>query len=173
MSSKRERRGLEDHLRPHEVTIVELDGVVPGYTRWSGIGGIIGIVVALTMPRVLDMSFVVGLLAIVAVLVVAFGGIYLGVGRPLGRRAQPPLSGPYVSLILTDLRLLLFDRALSAEEPVLVEITDLADVGAVRYEGAGPLKPQRLGYAIGSTEHREFEFPRSEPVKKFVKALEV
>lgn len=172
MSSKRERRGLEDHLWPHEATIVELDGVVPGYTQWSAIGGVIGIVVALTIPRVLDTSFVVGLLAIVAVLVVAFGGVYLGAGRRLGRRAEPPLSGPYMSLILTDSRLLLFDRALTAEQPILVEVNDLAQVGSVRYERAGSLTPQRLSYAIGRTEHREYEFPRSEPVKRFVEAFE-
>lgn len=172
MSSKRERRGLEDHLCPNEKTIVELDGVVPGYTRWSGIGGIIGIVVALTIPRVLNTTFLVGLLVIVAVLVVAFGGVYLGMGRRLGRRAEPPLSGPYISLILTDSRLLLFDRALTAEQPLLVEVNDLAQVGAVRYERAGALTPQRLSYAIGGTEHRMFEFPRSEPVKKLVEAFE-
>lgn len=172
MSRRRERHGLENHLRPGEQPIVELDGVVPGYTQWSGIGGIIGILVALAMPRVFDMSFVVGLLAIVAVLVVAFGGVYLGAGRPLGRRAKPPLSGPYVSLILTESRLLLFDRALTAEQPILVEATDLAQVGAVRYEGAGALTPQRLGYAIGGSDHREFEFPRSEPVNRFVAEFE-
>ena len=171
MSNKRERRGLEDHLLPNEETIVELDGVVPGYTRWSSLGGIIGIVVALTVPRVFDMTLVAGLLAIVAVLVVAFGGIYLGAGRPLGRRSTPPLSGPYVSLLLTDSRLLLFDRALTAQQPVLVEVADLGQVGAMRYERAGLLTPQRLGYAIG-TEHREFEFPRSEPVKRLVATFE-
>ncbi len=171
MSSKRERRGLADHLLPDEETIVELDGVVPGYTQWSSLGGLIGIVAALTVPRVFNMTFGVGLLAIVAVLVVAFGGIYLGAGRPLGRRSQPPLSGPYVSLVLTDSRLLLFDRALTAQQPLLVEVTDVAQLGAVRYERAGPLTPQRLGYAIG-TERREFEFPRSEPVKGFVAAFE-
>ena len=172
MSNKRERRGLEDHLRPDEQTVVELDGVVPGYTRWSGVGGVIGILVALSVPRVFDLGFVVGLVVIIAVLLVAFGAIYYGAGRPLGRRAQPPLSGPYVSLVLTDSRLLLFDRALTASEPVLVEVADLNQVGAVRYDGAGPLQPQRLGYAIGSVEHREFEFPRSEPVKKFVAVFE-
>jgi hypothetical protein len=172
MSGKRERRGLEDHLRPDEATIVELDGVVPGYTRWSAVGGVVGILVALTLPRVLEVPFVVGLLVIVGVLLLTFGMVYFGAGRPLGQRARPPMSGPYVSLILTDSRLLLFDRALSAEQPVLVEATDAKQVGAVRYSGAGPLQPQRLSYAIGGAEHRNFEFARSEPVKKFVAAFE-
>jgi uncharacterized membrane protein len=152
--------------------IVELDGVVPGYTRWSTIGGVIGILVALTVPRVFQMSFVAGLIVIVAILLLTFGAIYYGAGRPLGQRATPPMSGPYVSVILTDMRLLLFDRALSAEQPVLVEATDVKQVGAVRYAGAGPLKPQRLSYAIGGTEHRSFEFARSEPVRKLVEAFE-
>jgi hypothetical protein len=171
MSSKRERRGPADHLHPGEETIVELDGVVPGYTRWSSIGGVVGIVVALTLPRVLDMPFWVGVLAIVVALLVTFGAIYYGVGRPLGQRSSPPLAGPYVSLILTGDRLLLLDRALTANEPILVEAVPRGEVGAVTYAGAGLLKPQRLGYAVG-TDRREFEFPRSEPVKKFVAALE-
>ncbi len=172
MSNKRERRGLEDHLRPNETMVVELDGVVPGYTRWSGIGGVVGILVALTVPRVLDMPFVFGLIVIVGILLLTFAAVYFGAGRPLGRRAAPPMSGPYVSLILTDSRLLLFDRALSAEQPVLVETTDLHQVGAVRYSGSGPLRPQRLSYAIGGAESRSFEFARSEPVKKLVAVFE-
>lgn len=169
--SRRERRGVEDHLRPNEERVVELDGVVPGYTRWSTIGGIVGIVVALTLPRILDIGFLLGLVVIVAVFLVTFGAVYYGVGRPLGQRATPPLSGPYVSLILTDSRLLLLDRALNADEPILVEDVPRGEVSAVSYSGAGLLKPQRLGYAVG-TDHREFEFPRSEPVKKLVSAFE-
>jgi hypothetical protein len=172
MSSKRERRGVEDHLRPNEDRVVELDGVVPGYTQWSTIGGIVGIVVALTLPRVLRIGFLLGVVVIVAVLLLTFGAVYYGAGRPLGQRATPPLSGPYMTLILTDSRLLLFDRSLNANEPILVEDVPRREVGAVRYDGAGLLQPQRLGYAVAA-DHREFEFPRSEPVKKFVAAFEV
>ena len=105
-------------------------------------------------------------------MLVAFVGIYYGAGRPLGKRSQPPLSGPYVSLVLTDSRLLLLDRALAAEQPVLVEAIDRDQVAEVRHTGAGPLRPQRLSYSIGHGEHRDFEFARSEPVKSFVAAVE-
>ncbi|MDJ0924629.1 MAG: hypothetical protein QNJ77_08710 [Acidimicrobiia bacterium] len=171
MRRRRETSGIEDAIRPDETIVVELDGVVRGYTRWSGIGGVAGIVTALTVPRVFDLVFVAGLAAIVAVLIIAFLAVYYGAGRPLAARNEPPLSGPYLSLILTDSRVLLFDRALTLESPALVESTDIDDVGTIRYGSAGPLVPQRLGFVIRGVEHREYEFARAEPVKRFVEAF--
>lgn len=169
--SRREHRDVEVHIRPDETVVVELDGVVPGFTRWSTIGGIIGIVVALTAPRVINLPFLAGMLVIVVVLLATFAIIYYAVGRPLAGKCTPPMSSPYLSLVLTDKRLLVLDRDLSADQPELKESTSIDQVGGVRYEGAGPLSPQRLRYVVSGAEHRIFEFSRSEPVKKLVAAL--
>ncbi|MEA2002403.1 MAG: hypothetical protein U9N84_11055 [Actinomycetota bacterium] len=167
----RKRRGSElvgDQLEPGESMIVQLNGVVAGFTRWSGLGGIVGIVVALSVPRLLDLPFMLGMLSIVVVLGLVFTTIYFVVGRPLAQRNDPPLNSPYLVLVLTDRRVLLLDRALGADLPDLVESTNTQDVSTIRYGKAGPLVPQRLGFVINGTERREFEFPRSEPVKTFV-----
>lgn len=145
-----------------------LDGVVAGYTRWSGLGGIVGVIVALTVPRILNMGFALGALAIVAVLIAVFALVYVGVGRPLARRNDPPLQGPYLTLHLTNRRVLLLDRPLGDETPTLVESTDSNEISTVRYGGAGLLVPQRLGFVIRGTARREFEFPRSQSVQEFV-----
>ena len=170
--SKRPPRAELDHLmRPDEVIVVSLNGVVTGFTRWSGLGGVAGIVAALTVPRVLGLSFVLGAIAIVVVLAVAFLLIYFGAGRPLARRNEPPLSGPYLTLVLTDRRVLLLDRDLGSDEPTLVEDIEVRKVSTVRYGKAGALVPQRLGYVIDGNGRREYEFPRAEPVRKFVNAF--
>lgn len=154
-------------LEAGEDLSVALNGVVKGYTRWSGLGGIVGIVVALTVPRVFELSFVLGAVSIVVVLGLAFAAIYYGAGRPLGRRNDPPLRGPYLTVALTNRRVLLLDRDLGSDQPELVEGVDLHQVSTVRYGKAGALVPQRLGYVIDGRGRREFEFPRSEPVRKF------
>ena len=169
--SRREHRDVEVHVRPDESVVVELDGVVPGFTRWSTIGGIIGIFVALLVPRMIAMPFLAGILVIVAVLLATFGAIYYLVGRPMAARCTPPMSGPYLSLVLTDQRLLVLDRALSSDQPELKESTPLEQIGSVEYEGAGPLSPQRLQYVVDGTEHRAFEFSRSESVRELVEAF--
>ncbi len=166
--SRIEKSG-KDPLWPNEQTIVELDGVVPGYTRWSGLGGIVGIVTALTIPRVLNLGFVVGVISIVAVITIVFLLIYYVIGSRLAAGSRPPTESPYVTLLLTDRRVLLFDRGLGAEDPKLVEEALLTNVSTIRYGSAGPLVPQRLGYVISGSERREFEFPRAQPVKKFVR----
>lgn len=168
MSRKPSRGELDHVLQPSETVVVSLNGVVKGFTRLSGLGGIIGIVAALTVPRVLDLPFVIGALTIVAVLGLVFLLIYYGAGRPQARRHEPPLSGPYLSLVLTNSRVLLMDRDLGSDQAELAESVDLRQVSAVRYGKAGALVPQRLGFVIDGTGRREYEFPRSEPVKKFV-----
>lgn len=158
-------------LEAGETVVVELNGAIPGFTRWSGVGGIIGIVIALSVPRLLDLSFLVGALVIVAVMALVFFIVYSLVGKPLAARNKPPMSSPYLALVLTNRRVALFDRALGADAPVLVEIISAEDVSTFRYVGARPLAPQRLGFVIRGTEHREYEFPRSEPVRRFVDAF--
>lgn len=155
-------------LQDGETVVVALDGVVNGYTRWSGLGGIVGIVTALTVPRVLSLSFLPGAVAIVGVLLMAFGIVYAGAGRPLAKRHDPPLQSPYLRLVLTDQRVLLLDRPLGSDEPELVEEARTVAISAVRYGAAGALVPQRLGFVIGAKNRREFEFARSANVRKFV-----
>lgn len=168
MSRSAQRQPPEGILEPGESCVVVLEGVVPGFTRWSGLGGIAGIVVALTVPRVLNLGFVLGAITIVAVLTAVFAGVYFVAGRPLARRNKPPLQSPYLSLILTSKRVLLLDRRLSDDVSTVVEATDVNDINTVRYGKPGALMPQRLGFVIRGTEHREYEFPRSESVHPFV-----
>lgn len=158
----------EGVLEPGENSVVVLEGVVAGFTRWSGLGGVVGIIVALTVPRLLNLGFFVGALSIVVILTLVFAVVYMGVGRPLARRNDPPMQSPYLTLQLTDRRVLLFDRPLGTDMPSLVESLDSSDVSTVRYGKSGALVPQRLGYVFRGTERREFEFPRSEAVKEFV-----
>jgi uncharacterized membrane protein len=157
-----------NYLRPNERVIVELDGVVSGYTRWSSAGGLLGILAALTVPRVLSLGFWLGVISIVVVVTAVFLLVYYLVGRRLAARAAPPSETPYVTLVLTDKRMLLLDRGLGAEEPDLIEECSRDTVSTVRHGSAGPLVPQRLGYVIAGTERRELEFPRSQPVARLV-----
>ena len=159
---------LEDLLEPGEVVEVELQGVVPGFTRWSTFGGHGGIVVALSVPRIFQLSFLVGILAIVAVMALVFLAIYYLAGKPLALRCEPATSSPYIAVILTDRRVLVLDRALGSDAPQLAEAAAVEDVSTVRHSLAGPVSPQRLDYVFRATERRHFEFPRSEPVDRFV-----
>jgi hypothetical protein len=159
---------IAGYLRPNERSIIELEGVVPGYTRWSGLGGIIGIVSALTVPRVLNLGFVLGALAIVAVITVFFMAVYYGIGRQLAKRCKPPTETPYLTVVLTDRRVLLFDRGLGGEDLKLIEETSTTNVSTVRYGAARPLVPQRLGYVVHGSDRREFEFARAQRVPDFV-----
>lgn len=155
-------------LRSGESVVVELEGVVCGYSRWSALGTIVGVLVALSIPRMLRMSFIVGVIVIVVVVTVAFLTLYYVVGRRLAATATPAMGSPYLLLALTSQRVLLLDRGLGAEEPQLIETAAIADVGTLRYDRAGWLRPQRLGYVIDGTDKREFEFPRGQPVSRFV-----
>lgn len=171
MSRRASGDELSHLLGPGETVTVTLNGVVKGFTRWSSLGGIFGIVAALTVPRLLDLTFVWGALVIVVVLGLAFLAIYYGAGRPLASRSEPPLNGPYLTLVLTNRRVLLLDRELGLDEPLLVEEVPLRQISTVRYGKAGPLVPQRLGYVVDGEGRRGFEFPRNEPVKKFIDVL--
>lgn len=168
----RRHEPAEGILEPGETNIVVLEGVVAGFTRWSGLGGVVGIVTALTVPRLLNLGFVAGGVAIVAVLMGVFALVYFAAGRPLAARNEPPLQSPYLTLQLTDRRVILMDRPLGTDEPTLVEVNNTNDVSTVRYGAAGPLVPQRLGFVIRGTERRQFEFPRSESVQEFVDYFE-
>ena len=158
-----------DHLWAREERIVELEGVVHGYTRWSSIGGLLGILAGLSVPRVFGLPFWIGIISIVVVVTVVFLLVYYFVGRRLAAQSKPPSESPYVTLVLTDRRILVLDRGLGAEEPILLEETPRADVSEVRHRRARPLLPHRLNYVVGSGERREFEFPRSQQVGKFAR----
>ena len=132
----------------------------------------IGIVVALSVPRLFDVPFLLGVVLIVLVLGVTFVVIYYGAGRPLGQRNQPPLTGPYLQLVLTDQRLLLFDRALGSPQRELVESHRRHSIVVTKHEKAGLFTPQRLEYRAAS-EERFCEFARSERVGKLVAELEL
>lgn len=160
------------HLRPNERVLVGLEGVVSGYTRWSSAGGLLGIVAALSVPRFLGLGFWLGVLSIVVVVTAVFLLVYYFVGRRLAANSQPPSETPYVTVVLTDRRVLVLDRGLGAEEPVLLEECESRDISTVRYGKAGPLMPQRLGYVVGSSDRREYEFPRTQPVRDFVDRFE-
>ncbi|MDJ0952843.1 MAG: hypothetical protein QNJ81_04125 [Acidimicrobiia bacterium] len=160
------------YLEPGERTVVQLDGVVSGYTRWSGVGGLMGILLALAVPRALDLNFVLGVLSIVVVVTAVFLLVYYYVGRRLAARSTPPSQSPYVTVMLTDRRVLLLDRDLGADDPTLVEQTANENVSSVRHNRAGPLVPHRLEYVVDGGEPRKFEFPRSQPVAGFVAHFE-
>ena len=168
MSRRTYRGPAAAFLSDGESLVVGLDGVVKGYTRWSGLGGIVGIVTALTVPRVLSLSFLLGAVVIVVVLLGVFGLVYVGAGRPLAQKHDPPLKSPYLTVVLTDQRVLLLDRPLGSDDPNLVEESKTVSISAVRYGAAGALVPQRLGFVIGAKKRREFEFARSAEVRKFV-----
>lgn len=171
--ARRDRRAAAlELLEPGEELVVELNGVVPGFTRWSGVGGILGVLLALSVPRVFNLPFLAGAVAIVLVLGGAFFFLYAAVGKPLAARHDPPLSSPYIALALTNRRLLLFDRALGGDTAKLVEQSPLREVSTIRHQPANMLAPHRLGYVIAGTGRRRFEFPRSERVDDFVKRFE-
>ena len=100
---RRPGRGVaDDVLEPGESVVVELNGTIPGFSRWSGVGGLIGIVVALSVPRVLHLSFLWGAVSIVGVMALGFLIIYRFVGAPMAARNEPAMSSPYLALVLTD-----------------------------------------------------------------------
>lgn len=160
-----------DHLEPGETVTVALNGTVPGFTRWSAAGGVVGIVVALSVPRLLGLSFLLGAVVIVAVMMLGFLVIYYAIGKPMAGRNSPPMSSPYLALVLTDRRVLLLDRALGSDAPILVEAGPIEEVSTIRYHRAGVMSPQQLDFVVTGTERRKFEFPRSEPVSVFVDAF--
>ena len=168
----KEHSPVSAHLRPNERTVVELEGVVSGYTRWSSLGGLLGIVIGLSVPRIFRLGFWPGVISIVVVVTIVFLLVYYFVGRRLAARNEPSSESPYLTLVLTDRRVLVLDRGLGAEEPILLEENATTDLSAIRHQKAGLLLPQRLNYVLGANRRREFEFPRSQPVRKFVERFE-
>ncbi len=163
---------ISEMLLDNESVELELEGVASGYTRWSGLGGIVGIVMALTVPRALNLSFWVGVVSILVVVTAVFLLVYYFIGRRIAANAEPPSETPYLLLVLTNRRVFLFDRGLGGEAPVLLEEANRNSISAVRYGAAGMLVPQRLGFVIKGNRRREFEFARPQPVKKFVEKFE-
>ena len=163
-----ESSSVRGQLWPNERVVVELEGVVPGYTRWSGLGGIVGVVAALTVPRILNLGFWMGALSIIVVITGVFMLVYYFAGRRLAERSKPQTETPYILLVLTDRRVLIFDRGLGSDDLQLVEDVPVRDVSTIRYTKAGLLVPQQLRYTLGSNERRAFEFSRSQPVGEFV-----
>ena len=52
----------------------------------------VGIVVALSVPRLLGLSFLLGAFVIVVVMMLGFLVIYYAVGKPMASRNSPPMS---------------------------------------------------------------------------------
>lgn len=155
------------YLRRNEEVIIELDGVIAGYSRWSGVSGIGAVLLALLVPSLVEMSFFLGVITVVAIITTVFLGVYYLVGRKMAAHAEPPMESPYMRLVLTDRRLLLFDRGLGGDDPTLLEEVGINDVSTIRYEATTMLKPHRLRYVIRGTERRQFEFPRGQRVRTF------
>lgn len=155
------------YLWRNEEVVVELDGVISGYSRWSGVSGITAIFLALLIPALIETSFLVGVIIVVATITIIFLGVYYLIGRPLAAKAEPPMESPYLRLVLTDKRVLLFDRGLGGDGPGLLEESAANDVSTVRYQAATMLQPHRLGYVIQGTKRRQFEFPRGQNVGAF------
>ncbi len=168
----RNSSAVSAHLWSNERAIVELDGVVPGYTRWSGLGGAIGVVGALTVPRVLNLGFWIGALSIILVITGVFMLVYYFAGRRLAALSRPPTETPYILVVLTDRRVLIFDRGLGSEDLKLVEDVPVRNISAIRYSKAGLLVPQQLGYSVEGDGQRQYEFSRSQPVARFLDSFQ-
>ncbi|MDJ0663779.1 MAG: hypothetical protein QNJ75_04415 [Acidimicrobiia bacterium] len=167
----RDSSSVGAHLGSNERPIVELDGVVSGYTRWSGLGGAIGVVGALTVPRVLNLGFWIGALSIIVVITGVFMVVYYFAGRRLASLSRPPTETPYILVVLTDRRVLVLDRGLGSEDLKLAEDVPVRRISAVHHSRGGLLAPQQLGYSVEGDGERRYEFPRSQPVGRFVDSL--
>lgn len=171
-AQKRPDTEVGQFLRESERAVVVLRGVVPGFTRWSGVGGILSILVALTIPRMLRLTFLVGAIVVIVVLIAGFATIYMLAGRPLAAKNDPPMSSPYLLLVLTTDRVILLDRALGSQVPTLVESYERRTIGAIRRTSAGFLRPQQLAFNVNGVGRRQFEFPRNEKVAAFMDHLD-
>lgn len=159
--------GEAPYLWRNEEVVVELDGVISGYSRWSGVSGVGAIFIALLVPSLLDTSFIVGAGIVVGIITSIFLGVYYLIGRPMAAKAEPPMESPYLRLILTNRRVLLFDRGLGGDGPQLLEEASIDDVSTVRFKSATMLQPHRLRYVIQGNKRRQFEFPRGQNASTF------
>lgn len=161
---------ITPHLRDGETVDISLRGLIAGYTRWSTIGSIVAVMAAFIFVTLGRLSFFPALFVLLLAVVFAFLGTLSLVGKPLARRHDPPLNSPYVSLAVTNRRVLLIEQGTGREISTLAEETLRSQISHVEYERGGLLTPQRLRYRAGG-EERSFEFPRVERVAMFVEAL--
>ena len=161
---------IAPHIREGETVEASLRGLIAGYTRWSTIGSVVAVLIAFTLVSVLRLNFIVALMVLLVAIVAAFMGTLSVVGKPLARRHDPSLNSPYVSLAVTNRRVLLIEQGTGKEISTLAEETLRSQISHVEYERGGMLSPQRLRYRTHGDE-RAFEFPRMERVALFVEAL--
>ncbi|MFQ5554223.1 MAG: hypothetical protein ACE5GC_02485, partial [Acidimicrobiia bacterium] len=145
-------------------------GVISGFSKWSSIGGGVSIAAALLVPQVLGLGLLAGIPVIIGVVTVGFLAVLWFVGRPMARRHDPALSTPYITLALTNRRVLLIERGTGREASVVIEETARRQVTNVAYSKGGWLTPHRLGYRVGKADRR-FEFPRVEQVGRLAEGL--
>jgi hypothetical protein len=156
-------KGVEAHLEPREKIELTARGAIEGFTNWSNLGGTLAAIVALTVVRLARLGFWAGAATIVVVIVVAFMAMLMLVGRPMARRHDPPLTGPYVVVALTSRRLVILDRARGDEAGAVVAAYPRSAVSAVRHRSARLLRPHLLSFRAGDRRHA-YEFPRAEDV---------
>ena len=163
-------RLIEPHLRDGETIQASLRGLIAGYTRWSTIGSMVAVILAFVLVSALSLHWAASLAVLIVAIVGAFAGTLAIVGKPLARRHEPPLSSPYVSLAVTNRRVLLIEQGTGKILSALAEESLRSQISHVEYERGGMLAPQRLRYRTQSGD-RSFEFPRMERVEAFTEAL--
>ncbi len=103
-------------------------------------------------------------------IVAAFMGTLTLVGKPLAKKHDPPLTSPYVSLAVTNRRVMVIEQGTGRELSRLVEDALRSQITHVEYVRGGMLAPQRLRFRTPTGE-RSFEFPRMERVAGFAEVL--
>ncbi len=116
------------------------------------------------------MNIVFGIITVIAIITVGFFVMLTFVGKPMARRHDPPLASPYVTLALTNRRLLLIERGTGKEVSTLVEEWSRGQVSGVSFTKGGLIRPHRLAYEAPSAA-RVLEFPRMERVERFASIL--
>jgi len=162
---------VEPHLRKGEHIEATVRGAISGFSRRSAVAGGVAVLAAVIVPDLLRLNFLGGVLFIAAVITLGFMALLSLVGKPMARRHRPALSTPFITLAVTDKRLLLVERGAGPDASRLVEEVPRLQVQEVAYAKGGWLHPHRLGYATPDGQRR-FEFPRMERVAAFAEVLE-
>ena len=162
---------IEPHLAQGEEVVASLRGLIRGYTRWTTVGSGTALVVTLTVISIFDLNLFASLALLLAAILASFMLTLNFVGRPLAARHDPALATPYVALALTDRRVLLVEQSTGRDTGALVEDVLRSQISHVDFAKGGWMRPQRLSYRARG-EERELEFPRMEPVFRFVEALQ-